>query len=71
MVELALDRHPELRDDYFGSYSRVLWLTQAQTRELTELALEAADLIGLPLETVHVGDVELERQILAMVGEQA
>ena len=26
--ELGLDRHPELRDDYFGAYRRVVWLAQ-------------------------------------------
>ena len=31
---LGLDRHPELRDDYFGNYERVVWLAQAPTREL-------------------------------------
>ena len=29
--ELGLDRHPELRDDYFGNYTRVLWLAQRPT----------------------------------------
>jgi hypothetical protein len=26
MVELGLDKRPELRDDYFKNYSRVIWL---------------------------------------------
>ena len=29
--ELGLDRHPELRDAYFGNYTRVLWLAQHPT----------------------------------------
>src|SRR4051794_31947357 len=29
--ELGLDRHPELRDDYFGGYTRVVWLAQRRT----------------------------------------
>jgi Protein of unknown function (DUF1638) len=29
--ELGLDRHPELRDDYFGHYTRVVWLAQRPT----------------------------------------
>ena len=29
--ELGLDRHPELLDDYFRNYTRVLWLAQRQT----------------------------------------
>ena len=31
MRELGLDRHPELRDDYFGYYTRVVWLAQRRT----------------------------------------
>ena len=31
---LGLDRHPELRDDYFGNYRRVVWLAQHRTPEL-------------------------------------
>ena len=31
MRELGLDRHPELRDDYFGNYRRVVWLAQHPT----------------------------------------
>ena len=32
--ELGLDRHPELRDAYFGSYTRVVWLAQEPDEEL-------------------------------------
>ncbi len=28
VAELGLDRYPELRDDYFGNYTRVVWLAQ-------------------------------------------
>ena len=31
VVELGLDRFPELRDDYFGHYRRVVWLAQHPT----------------------------------------
>src|SRR5881275_758556 len=32
---LGLDRRPELRDDYFRHYERVVWLAQRRTPELT------------------------------------
>ncbi len=30
--ELGLDRHPDLRDTYFGTYTRVVWLAQDRDR---------------------------------------
>ncbi len=69
--ELGLDRYPYLRDDYFHSYERLLWLTQRQTPELTAAAHEASELIALPLEIIHVGDRHLEEQLLALIKESA
>jgi hypothetical protein len=58
--ELGLDRHPELLGDYFGNYTRVLWLAQRRTRENQAAAERAAARIGLPLEVREVGNAGLE-----------
>jgi hypothetical protein len=63
MVELGLDKRPELRDDYFKNYSRVIWLAQQPTKELEELAFQAAKNIGLPLEIQNVGYGHLAEQV--------
>jgi len=63
VAELGLDRHPELRDDYFGHYTRVVWLAQAPDDELRTLARDAAARIGLPLQEVPVGNAGLERAL--------
>ena len=73
MVELGLDRHPDLRDDYFGNYRRVVWLaTRMDDAELTALAHEAAQALGLPLEIRSVGRERLAaavEQILESAGQ--
>ena len=61
--ELGLDRHPELRDDYFGNYRRVVWLAQHPTTATRAAARRAAAAIGLPLEERPVGESGLERAL--------
>ncbi len=66
--ELGLDRHPELRDEYFRHYRRVLWLAQRPTPATAAAAERAAARIGLPLERRDVGNAGLERELEAVLG---
>lgn len=68
VVELGLDRFPQLRDDYFGHYRRAVWLAQHPTPRLREAAGRAAAVLGLPCEEIVVGDVLLERALQELVG---
>jgi Protein of unknown function (DUF1638) len=61
--ELGLDRHPELRDEYFRHYTRVMWLAQRPTATTRACAESAAARLGLPLVVCEVGTAGLEREL--------
>jgi hypothetical protein len=65
--ELGLDRFPELRDDYFRHYTRVVWLAQQPDPELRTLAKRAADRLGLPLSVLPTGTGRLESALADLV----
>lgn len=67
IVELGLDKRPDLRDDYFKHYNKIIWLAQNPTPELKVMAEAAADLIGLKLEIDVVGEGSLKEQILELL----
>lgn len=52
---LGLDRHPELRDAYFGHYEKLVYLAQTEDPALTGLARSAAERLGLAFERRQTG----------------
>jgi len=52
---LGLDRFPQLRDDYFGAYTRLLYLAQTDDAELDAKAETAARRLGLSYERRFTG----------------
>lgn len=52
---LGLDRHPDLRDAYFGHYESVVYLAQTDDAALTQAAQTAAARLGLRFERRFVG----------------
>ncbi|MFT5481462.1 MAG: hypothetical protein ACI9GW_000104 [Halieaceae bacterium] len=64
---LGLDRHPELMDDYFGNYRRVVYLSQRRDPALLARAKRAAEILGLNFEQHHSGYGDLETGLQAQV----
>ena len=52
---LGLDRHPQLRDMYFGNYKRVVYLVQIPSEKLSAMAREQAAYLGLEYEEHFTG----------------
>jgi hypothetical protein len=61
---LGLDRWPELRDDYFGNYRRVVFLAQTDDPVRTGEAREAARRLGLEFERRLVGYGVMEPELV-------
>jgi hypothetical protein len=66
---LGIDRHPELLEMYFGNYTRLMFLAQTDSPELTELARDAADQLGLRFERVLTGMGEMVPELDAAMRE--
>jgi hypothetical protein len=67
LENLGLDRYPELRQDYFGNYRRVVYLVQREDPARLARARWAADQLGLPLEVRRVGLGALETRLVELM----
>jgi hypothetical protein len=64
---LGLDRYPELRNEYFKNYTRVVYLSQREDPALLERAKWAAERLGLPLELHQSGYGKLESRLKELI----
>ena len=64
---LGLDEHPQLRNAYFGNYTRLVYLSQTRDAELLDAAEAAAARLSLPFEHVHCGFGELQAELAQRV----
>jgi hypothetical protein len=64
---LGLDRHPELRDDVFGNYRRLVYLAQTDDRTLVARAEAAAERLGLAFELRRTGYGALQPALTRLV----
>ncbi|MCQ1836641.1 DUF1638 domain-containing protein [Neorhizobium galegae] len=60
---LGLDRHPQLRDIYFGNYRKLVYLSQEEDEVLQEKARGAAEYLGLEYEYRFTGYGDLTQAL--------
>jgi hypothetical protein len=68
---LGLNRHPELREDVFGNYRRLVYLAQTDDAALTGRARAAADTLGLAFERRRTGYGDLRPSVESFVARAA
>lgn len=60
---LGLDRHPELLPDYFGNYTKIVYLAQVKDDAIEAKAKAAAEKLGLGYEYRFTGYGELASEL--------
>ncbi|MBL1437431.1 MAG: DUF1638 domain-containing protein [Rhodobacteraceae bacterium] len=61
---MGLDKHPELRDMYFGNYEKLVYLAQTEDASLTVAAEAAAHKLGLAFERRFTAYGDLETALI-------
>jgi hypothetical protein len=64
---LGLDRFPQLKEDYFRNYRRLVYMVQNHDADLIERAQRIAAYLELPLELRHTGYGLLEERLVALM----
>lgn len=67
---MGLDRYPQLKEDYFRNYKRVVYLAQTEDEALLKKAERVAGYLELPLEVRLTGYNRLESQLVALMAAQ-
>lgn len=63
---LGIDRHPQLAQEYFRNYRKVVYLAQTPSAALLEQARRIASSLGLAFEHRHTGFGELGARLTAI-----
>lgn len=67
---LGIDRHPELQQEYFRNYRKLVYLAQTHTEQAQEAASRIAQRLGLSFEYRFTGYGELGTRLQAVVARQ-
>ena len=67
---MGLDKFPQLKEEYFRNYKRIVYLEQKHDPALVDKARAAADFLELPLEVRHTGYGLLEERLVEMMARR-
>ncbi len=67
---LGIDRHPQLAQEYFRNYRKVVYLSQSRSAALIERARRIAMELGLAFEHRHTGFGELGSRLTAFAADR-
>jgi hypothetical protein len=65
---LGLDRHPQLKQQVFGNYRRVLYLAQSDAPDLEQMARRHAEYLGLEFVLHRTGLAPLDQALREQAG---
>ena len=65
---LGMDRHPQLADEYFRNYKKLVYLAQVEDDDLLQRARRAAEKLELEFEHRITGYGDLERVLVTLGG---
>lgn len=71
MKPLGLDRHPELAQDYFAHYEKLVYLAQTDDPALDRVAEDAARMLGLAYEKRRTGYGDLAPALARAAAQDA
>ncbi len=65
---LGLDRYPELKEQYFGNYTKLVYLAQKDDAALDTMARQASEYLDLEYQRVRTGDGHLTSALAVQIG---
>ena len=65
---LALDRFPQLKDQFFSNYKKLVYLAQLDDRAIDEKARNAANYLDLEYQRILTRDQHLESALSVQIG---
>jgi hypothetical protein len=68
---MGLDRFPQLKQEYFRNYKRLVYLVQKDDLKYRQKAHEVAEYLELPLTIIETGYGFLEERLVALMGDKS